>query len=94
MKTKKQRGAEAPGHEQVRANLRIGATAYRRLCVASLMEGRSAGEIVTRLIEDHLRRWSMPGDLSARGKSVSRDVELDRQSSDGEISLNVADMAA
>jgi hypothetical protein len=89
-----QRGAEAPGHEQVRANLRLDAEVYRRLLIASVMENRPAGEIVSRMLAEYLKRWSLPSDLSARGKSVARDVESNRLDQSDEISLTVADMAA
>ncbi len=93
MKTEKRRGAKVPANDYTRANLRLDADCYRRLLVASVMENRSAGEIVSRLIEEHLRRWSMPGDLSARGKSSARDVVSDRQDGASEISLAVSEAA-
>ncbi len=88
MKDPKRRGAAAPKHESARANLRLETECYRRLLVASVMEGRSAGEIVSRLIADHLRRWSLPADLSARVRDKDRAVES------GGISPDVAEMAA
>jgi hypothetical protein len=88
MKAKRQRGASAPGREQVRANLRLDAECYRRLCVASLMEGRPAGEIVSRLLADHLKRWSLPADLSARARNS------DRQTAEAQASESVAELAA
>lgn len=52
--------------EVVRANLRLDAEQYRRLLVFSVMESRSAGEIVSKLLKDHLKGWSMPGPVNAR----------------------------
>lgn len=99
MKTAKQRatrasghrGAEAPRREHTRANLRLDAECYRRLLVASVMENRPAGEIVSQLIAEHLKRWSMPGDLSARGKC---DVKSDRLDGAAVISPDVSQLAA
>jgi hypothetical protein len=66
---KKSQGAKAPEHEVVRANLRLDAEQYRRLLVFSVMESRSAGDIVSSLLEQHLRGWSMPGKVAARVNS-------------------------
>ena len=66
MPAKRHGGAKAPEHEVVRANLRLDAEQYRRLLVFSVMESRSAGDIVSKLLEDHLKGWSMPGKVTAR----------------------------
>jgi hypothetical protein len=57
--------------EVVRANLRLDAEQYRRLLVFSVMESRSAGEIVSKLLEDHLKGWSMPGKVTSRQNTQS-----------------------
>jgi hypothetical protein len=88
MKAKRRRGAGAPGRDQVRANLRLDAEVYRRLMVASLMEGRPAGEIASRLLADHLKRWSLPADLSARAR------DSDRQTAEDRAIESVAELAA
>lgn len=66
---KKSQGASAPKREVVRANLRLDAEQYRRLLVFSVMENRAAGDIVSRLLEEHLKGWSMPGKVTARATS-------------------------
>lgn len=74
---KKSQGARAPRREVVRANLRLDAEQYRRLLVFSVMENRPAGDIVSSLLEQHLKGWSMPGKVSARvmsEKSVNFEV--------------------
>jgi hypothetical protein len=77
-----------------RLNVMMREESIRRLMIHVVMAGKNPGDVLSDLVDSSLKRWSLPSDLSARGKSVARDVELDRQSSDGEISLNVADMAA
>ena len=54
----------------VRANLRLDAEVYQRLLVHAVMENRSAGDIVSRLLTAHLRGWSMPGKVTARSMST------------------------
>lgn len=65
-------GAKAQKREIARANLRLDAEAYRRLLVYSVMEGRAAGDIVTSLIQAHLKGWSMPGKISPRADASDR----------------------
>ena len=72
VKTPKSKGASAPARETTRVNLSLAADAYRRLFVTSVMSGRSAGDLVTELIEQHLRTWSMPANLAARSTKADR----------------------
>jgi hypothetical protein len=94
MKDPKRRGAKAPTNNQTRANLRLATDAYERLLIHSVKEKRPAGEIVSQLIEEHLRRWSMPGDLSARVKNAAAVIESSRAITDARASESVADLAA
>ena len=52
-----------------RLNLQVGDEAAERLLIHAIKSRVSPGELVTELIEQHLRRWSMPGDLSNRATS-------------------------
>ena len=45
-----------------RVNLQVGVEAYQRLLIHCVMEKKSPGELVTGLIDEHLKRWKMPAD--------------------------------
>jgi hypothetical protein len=60
------KGAKAPKHETARVNLSLGVQEYQRLFTHALMGNRSAGEIVTALIDAHLKEWALPAKLSDR----------------------------
>jgi hypothetical protein len=69
------------GAKVTRANLRLDSEQYKRLLVFSVMENRAAGEIVSALIREHLRGWSMPGKIAARGLSTgSADTAVEVES--------------
>ncbi len=70
-----------------RVNLQIDADAYQRLLLHSIMNKEQPGAIVSRLIEDHLRQWAMPADLTARSR------EKDRQDPAGPVNLEVPPLA-
>ena len=52
-----------------RLNLQVGVEAVERLLIHSIKAKRSPGELVTELIEQHLRQWSMPGKIADRRQS-------------------------
>jgi hypothetical protein len=62
---------KAPAAKYTRTNLKLDTEAYRRLFVTSVMEGIPASEIVSRLIADHLKGWSMPADRRHSPESAS-----------------------
>ena len=66
MRTQKRGGVKTPGRQVTRVNLRLDAEQARRLFVFSVMENEAAGDIVSRLLADHLKGWSMPGKVTAR----------------------------
>lgn len=72
MATPKRQGAKAQKSETTRVNLSLGAEQYRRLFVTAVMSGRSAGDLVTELIETHLRSWAMPARLDGKVRSNDR----------------------
>jgi hypothetical protein len=74
MSKKLSQGAKASKPETVRVNLSIGADQYKRLFMHALMSNRSAGEIVTSLIESHLKEWALPARLTDRVKANDRHV--------------------
>jgi hypothetical protein len=49
-----------------RVNLQVGVEAYQRLLIHCVMEKKSPGELVTGLIDEHLKRWKMPADNSVQ----------------------------
>jgi hypothetical protein len=63
------RGKSVNDASAQRLNVRVTVEAYERLLVHSIKGRVSPGELVTQLIEQHLRRWSMPGDISQRATS-------------------------
>lgn len=66
MAAPKNHGAKAPKREGTRANLLLDAEAHQRLFVHALMTGTSAGELVSKLIAQHLRDYALPAKLSGR----------------------------
>jgi hypothetical protein len=76
MATARQKGVKASKPDLVRVNLRLEPEQARRLFVFSVMENQSAGDIVSRLIADHLKGWSMPGRITARA-TQPRSAEID-----------------
>ena len=52
-----------------RVNLQIDAEAYQRLLLHSIMGKEQPGEIVSRLIDEHLRDWRVQRNQSARAMS-------------------------
>lgn len=83
MAGRKSQAVKAAEHRTVRANLRLDAAQYQRLLVFSVMESMNAGDIVSRLIEQHLRGWSMPGKIAAPGTrkesaKIEHEINLDQ----------------
>lgn len=75
MKAQSKKGASAPKRECTRVNLSVDTAAYQRLFVTAVMSGRSAGELVTELIEQHLRSWALPANLAARSGNTHRTAQ-------------------
>lgn len=66
MKAQSAKRTQAPRRQNTRVNLSLGTEEYRRLFVTSVMTNESAGDIITRLIRDHLREFSLPARLTGR----------------------------
>jgi hypothetical protein len=64
----------------VRTTLQLDAEAYERMLIHSIKARVSPGELVTRLISEHCRQWSMPGKISARGNTSDRPDPADQAS--------------
>lgn len=55
-----------------RLNIRVTQSAYERLLVHAMKARKSPGEIVTDLIETHLRAWKVQENSSARARILDR----------------------
>jgi hypothetical protein len=77
-KTRKRRAADdasnATGTVNQRLNVRIDPAAYQRLMVHCVMSGQQPGKYLESLIDAHCKRWSMPGDLTARATGKVSDA--------------------
>jgi hypothetical protein len=60
----RERGGVADEKSQAtqRVNLQVGVEQYQRLLIHCVMEKKSPGELVTALIDVHLKRWKMPAE--------------------------------
>jgi hypothetical protein len=88
MPAKKQDGvddAEVLGSK--RLNVRLPLATYKRLLIHAVQAGEQPGELLTSLIETHLRVWKVQANTTSRGKSDDR---LDLA---GELSSRVANVA-
>lgn len=72
MAARQNQSAKAPKREQTRANLLLDTEAYQRLFVTSVMARESAGDIVSRLIAEHLKSYALPAKLSGRPDNSHR----------------------
>jgi hypothetical protein len=61
---------EAPGSK--RLNVRLPLSTYRRLLIHAVQAGEQPGELLTGLIETHLRVWKVQANTVSRGKSDDR----------------------
>lgn len=77
MAKKLSQGAKAPKPECVRVNLSVGKEEYQRLFVHALMSGRSAGEIVTSLLQSGLKEFALPAKLSNHVDKSHRQASSD-----------------
>lgn len=74
MAAPKNPGAKAHERKTTRANLLLDAEAHQRLFVHALMSNQAAGEIVSRLISQHLRDYALPAKLSERSTKHDRAI--------------------
>jgi hypothetical protein len=58
--TRRREAGEAPAQ---RLNVRLSIDAYRCLGVHAIMAGVTPGRLVERLIEEHLREWSVQAEI-------------------------------
>jgi hypothetical protein len=58
--------------ETQRLNAQIRKTSLQRLMVHVVMKGQNPGDILSDLIDTHLKTWSMPADLTTRAKTTDR----------------------
>ena len=69
-----------------RLNLQVGVGAVERLLIHCIKAKMSPGELVTQLIEQHLRQWKVQSNAASRSAPVmsSESVESDDQASEPE----------
>lgn len=88
MKTTKRQGvADASDATTQRLNVRVTTEAYERLLVHALKARKSPGELITELIEIHLRQWRVQTNQVNRAASVA---VHDRLVPSEEINLDAA----
>jgi hypothetical protein len=57
-----------------RLNVMMRDESVRRLMINVVMAGRNPGDILSDLIDQHLRSYSMPGDLTANPRKKDRAI--------------------
>jgi hypothetical protein len=72
-----------------RVNLQVGVDAYERLLIHSIKNKKSPGELVTELIEDHLRQWKVQSNAASRSASAMSEGSVSGEDQ-GEESLQEA----
>lgn len=78
MEARRRRGVSAaPAPTTRRFNAHLTESAIQRLGVHALMSRRNPGEILSELIDLHLKSWSLPSNLSARASSRHHNVSAD-----------------
>lgn len=85
--TKRPSVADASDASTQRLNVRVTTEAYERLLVHALKARKSPGELITELIETHLRQWRVQTNQVNRAASVA---VHDRLAPSEEINLDAA----
>jgi hypothetical protein len=87
MKTTKRPGVvDAKATTTQRLNVRVDAAAYERLLIHAIKARKSPGEIVSKLIESHLRTWRIQENSPSRGKGMDR-LDIADPVMDSEVTL-------
>ena len=74
MAARQNQGAKTHERKTTRANLLLETEAYQKLFVTSVMARESAGDIVSRLISEHLKSYALPAKLSERPQKHDRAI--------------------
>jgi hypothetical protein len=77
-----------------RLNLQVGVDAVERLLIHSIKTKMSPGELVTKLIEDHLRQWKIQ--INSQSNTATRNAPVmisESEDSDDQASLSKKEAA-
>lgn len=95
MPRQRRRGAsDAASILTQRLNVRISPAAYQRLMVHCVMRGKSSGELLDALIEDHCREWKVQLNTTGKGNTASQVTPDDRLDLGDSISEMIAPVAS